>query len=588
MARPPAGRPGPAASRAAHLTAIRLRRLVSLRRALAGLVIALAVVLAALSAAAILGTVSTAREYRDGSQQALARQTAANNVLVTLLSAQTANRGYTLARRGDDLRQYGAATDRYPRSIERLQRVVSGEPELEALVDGVDAAAGAWFVEAVQTLRLIFQDRLVAALDRVNEGVGEDAFRDFRAEHNRLLAQIDLVRRDALAAADERRRLVLAVILGAALLALVVTAAVSFALWRRVGGPVAALAAGVRRVAGGTLTQPVRPSKGSVRELAELVAGFNTMQREVRDERESVAAAARREATQKTERSLWETVQAGLLPQRLAGVPGLRIAARYQPAERALLVGGDFYDAVALPDGRLALMVGDMAGHGAQSAAQAAGLRFGWRTLVAVNPNPAAVLAALNVQMREPDQRVQGLFASILYVLIDPRGGISFAPAGHPAPFLLTAAGCRPLETTVNGPLLGIVDEGHWPVTHAALPPGGTLVLYTDGLVEARRGGGDTFGDDRACGVLEAERRSALETRIERLIDAARRHEDARLRDDVVVLAVERPVAAFTPPPVHHGRQSAAVPSGNGVANNGDAPSIPAPARGVPVGPPSG
>ena len=65
-------------------------------------------------------------------------------------------------------------------------------------------------------------------------------------------------------------------------------------------------------------------------------------------------------------------------------------------------MGGDFYDAIALVDGRLAVMVGDMAGHGAQAAAQAAGLRFGWRTLVSVNPNPAAVLAALNAQMAQP------------------------------------------------------------------------------------------------------------------------------------------------------------------------------------------
>ena len=78
-----------------------------------------------------------------------------------------------------------------------------------------------------------------------------------------------------------------------------------------------------------------------------------------------MAAAARREAAQRTERELWETVQNGLLPARLPSVRGLKLAARYRPAERALLVGGDFYDAMTLPDGRLAVMVGDMAGHGA-------------------------------------------------------------------------------------------------------------------------------------------------------------------------------------------------------------------------------
>ena len=116
-------------------------------------------------------------------------------------------------------------------------------------------------------------------------------------------------------------------------------------LWRRVGGPVALLSEGVGRVTRGRLTDPIPPSDDAVRELAELMEGFNLMQREVREERDAVAAAARREAAQRTERDLWETVQNGLLPARLPGVRGLRLAARYRPAERALLVGGDFYDA---------------------------------------------------------------------------------------------------------------------------------------------------------------------------------------------------------------------------------------------------
>jgi hypothetical protein len=77
-------------------------------------------------------------------------------------------------------------------------------------------------------------------------------------------------------------------------------------------------------------------------------------------------------------------------------------------------------------------------------------------------------------------------------------------------------------------------------------------VLYTDGLIEARRGA-DTFGIERACEVLAAERRSALEQRVARVIAAARRHEDQRLRDDVVIVAVERPVPlpwAPSAPPV--------------------------------------
>jgi len=511
-------------------------------------------VLGLLIVAAIVGTVVTARDYRTGAQEALVRQAAANQLLVNLLNAQTAQRAYILLGRGDDLQDYLAARDRYPRGIGRLGSVVSGEPDLERAADSVDRSAQRWFAEAVAQIQLVRQKRRNVAVARVNRGVGDERFQVFRNEHARLLQEVEEKRLHGLAAADRNRSLTLISIVGAAALALLMVVIASRALWIRVGGPVGSLADGVRRVARGRLSEPVPAGDSAVRELAELVVGFNIMQSDVLQERDAVAAAARREATQKTERHLWETVQAGLLPQRLPGVPGFRVAARYQPAERALLISGDFYDAVALTDGRLALMVGDMAGHGAPAAAQAAGLRFGWRTLVAVNPNPAAVMAALNVQMSIPGHRTEGLFASLLYVLVEPRGGVSFAPAGHPPPLLLTASGCRALEPRATGPLLGVVDEADWPVSHAALPPGGTLVLFTDGLIEARRGASDTFGVERACEVLEAERRSALETRVERLIDAARRHDDEHLRDDVVVVAVERPVQALPTPGSPNGR----------------------------------
>lgn len=508
---------------------------------LAALVAALALVLGVLIAVALLGMITTARDYRDGAERALSRQTVATQLLIDLLSAQSANRAYILLARGDDLSAYTTARDRYPSEMAALVDALDGQPDLEASADAVDRTAGLWFAEAVELIRLRRTGRADEARRRINEGISEARFNAFRAEHARLVEEIENVRLEGLAENDRRRRLTFYSIAAAALLTLLMVAVASRQLWRRVGGPVALLSAGVGRVTRGRLSDPIPASREAVRELAELMDGFNLMQREVRQERDAVTAAARREAAQKTERKLWETVQNGLLPERLPAVRGLRLAARYRPAERALLVGGDFYDAVVLPDGRLAVMVGDMAGHGAPAAAQAAGLRFGWRTLVSVNPNPAAVLAALNHQMATPDQRAEGLFASIIYMLIDPGGSVSFAPAGHPPPFLLTAAGCQPQEPLRSGPLLGVFDEAEWPVTHTALPPGGTIVLYTDGLIEARQGA-DTFGVERACAVLADERRSALELRVERLIEAARRHEDQSLRDDVVIVAVERPV----------------------------------------------
>ena len=148
-------------------------------------------------------------------------------------------------------------------------------------------------------------------------------------------------------------------------------------------------------------------------------------------------------------------------------------------------------------------------------------------------------MANLNAQLTGSEERSQGIFASLVYALIDPDGGVEFALAGHPPPLILGPEGATAARADARGPLLGVFDEARWPVVRAELPPGGTLVLYTDGLLEARQGA-DLFGPDRACAVLTAERRAALEERLARLVEAARRHDSENLRDDVVVLGVER------------------------------------------------
>jgi serine phosphatase RsbU (regulator of sigma subunit)/CHASE3 domain sensor protein len=511
----------------------------SLRGVLVRLVAALAAVLGVLIAVAIVGILTTSGDYRSNVLLSLDRQAAANQLLIDLLNAETGNRGYTLTGRGLYLQPYRETRARYPEDLARLRDLVSDEPELREAVEAVDRRAQLWFDEARNLIALRRQRMQAEAIARITSGLATLRFDAFRAEHAALVEKLEDLRADSLASTDRRRLLTLVTIVAAAALAFLVVALAAGQLWRRIGGPIALLAAGVGRVARGRFTDPVPPSPGAVRELAELSVGFNDMQFVLVEQRDTVAQAARREAAQQTERRLWETVQMGLLPARLPQVPDMRLAARYQPAEPGLLIGGDFYDACLLKDGRLALMVGDVAGHGAPAAGRAAGLRFGWRTLVEVDPDPAKVMAALNAQMGNRDDRAEGLFASLCYALVDTEGNVSFAPAGHPPPILLTPEGSHLLTPHAAGPLLGVLDRSEWPVTRITIPIGGTLVLYTDGLVEARKEA-DTFGTERARRVLESERRSALEVRVQRLIDAARRHDAENLRDDVVVLACER------------------------------------------------
>ena len=255
----------------------------SLRRVLAALVAGLAVVLEPiLIAAAIIGILSTASDYRDGAERAQGRQQVANALLTDLLSAQSANRAYILLPSGDNLAEYQVARDQYPAAMEELRERVRGEPELEASADAVDGRQ-LWFAEAeVGLIRLRRQGREQEAIRRINQGLGEARFNAFRTEHSRkLLEGIERERADALAANDRRGLLTFAAICAAALLTLIVVGVASASSGAGSGGRwrCSARAAASPR---GRLSDPIPPSRDAVRELAELMEGFNLMQRRSR------------------------------------------------------------------------------------------------------------------------------------------------------------------------------------------------------------------------------------------------------------------------------------------------------------------
>ncbi len=176
-----------------------------------------------------------------------------------------------------------------------------------------------------------------------------------------------------------------------------------------------------------------------------------------------------------------ERFQADLLP---ADLPE-GVVTHYVASEKRMLLGGDFLDAVRTPDGGLALLVGDVCGHGPRAAALAARLRASWRTLATagVPLERLDVLDAIVVSERPDDD----LFATVVVAHVDADGRrLRWALAGHP-PALLDANGrVETLEDEGRGPALGLVSGIPWPVAERALPSRWTLVLYTDGLIEAR------------------------------------------------------------------------------------------------------
>ena len=183
------------------------------------------------------------------------------------------------------------------------------------------------------------------------------------------------------------------------------------------------------------------------------------------------------------ERGVAETLQCSLLPDRLPDVPGLRLAARYRAGGVGTQVGGDWYDVVPLPGGRVGLVMGDVVGHDLHAASSMGQLRNALRACAADGAEPEEVLQKLNRLCVTQDL---GEMATVVYAVLDPvTSVVQIANAGHLPPLLVAGQERRYLEATPCPPV-GVVREAQFTSTSYALPAGSVLVLFTDGLVERR------------------------------------------------------------------------------------------------------
>jgi len=185
-----------------------------------------------------------------------------------------------------------------------------------------------------------------------------------------------------------------------------------------------------------------------------------------------------------SERTIAETLQQSVLPQALPEVEGVTFAARYLPGESGVDVGGDWYDAFALGDGRIALVVGDVVGKGVDAAATMGQLRNSLRAFASEHQDPAEVVKRLSTMV---EMHVDAPFATLAYLVLDLHDGrCRYVVAGHPPPLLVEPSGAaRYLEDGRTLPL-GVDGDATPEVAETTLDTGATIVLYTDGLVERR------------------------------------------------------------------------------------------------------
>ncbi|WP_328321544.1 SpoIIE family protein phosphatase [Streptomyces sp. NBC_00388] len=216
------------------------------------------------------------------------------------------------------------------------------------------------------------------------------------------------------------------------------------------------------------------------------------------------AASAALNARQYTQRvALARDLQAGLLLPEVPDVPGAEIATYYHPAGEGLDIGGDFYDIFALADGTWAFMLGDVCGRGAIAATTTALVRHTARAVAPLLPGPDAVVRAINRALLDrPDSHGTG-FVTLVYGHLTPTPhglDITLVRAGHTLPLLIDAHTAQPVSS--EGSLLGVTVDPDLPARRIHLRPTESLLLYTDGITEARDRDGEQFGEERLAHAL--------------------------------------------------------------------------------------
>ncbi len=248
------------------------------------------------------------------------------------------------------------------------------------------------------------------------------------------------------------------------------------------------------------------------------------------------------------EKIIAETLQKSLMPSINNPVSGFGVAGRYCPSLKDAEVGGDFYDLFDLPDGRKGFVIGDVSGKGLQAAVYTAMAKYMLRAYADKNSDPAHVLTELNGAIC--DYTSDETFITLVYATLNPDTGVvSYANAGHDQPLIYRAATgtVEPMPTT--GRAIGIAKGAEYHKRTVTLFPGDFLLLYTDGITDAR-GRQGFFDIEGLSQVVVANAGCGEESIVQAVYDAACAHADGDLGDDaavVVLKAAERTERRINP-----------------------------------------
>lgn len=235
-------------------------------------------------------------------------------------------------------------------------------------------------------------------------------------------------------------------------------------------------------------------------------------------------------------------LQANLAPEPLPDVDAIVLGAAYRPAAEALRIGGDFYHVAPEPDGGVTFFFGDVCGKGAEAAALAGQVRQSLRTLALVESEPLRTLCLLNQALLGVGSRFTTLVAGSARPTSDGGLAVVTAGGGHLPPLVLRCDG-RVEEVEVDGMLVGVLPDAVFGLTESRLGPGELMLLYSDGVTEARGGptGDALYGEERLARDLSTWRGMPAGAVTERVELLTTQWLAGRPHDDIAVLAIQAP-----------------------------------------------
>lgn len=436
-------------------------------------------------------------------------------------------RGFALTGEQSFVRQYRDQRLE-ERALETEMRAhLADEPSLLNHADQMQDAMAEWRREAVAPILGAAPDQRIRIGARLVGGPGQRLFNRVRSADESLdqalEARHDEIHAQILAA---RSRLNTA-LLATSALALAVVVASAWAMHRWITVPVNVLSARTDQVAGGDLDTHIR---GVGPPEFERI-GVNVERMRLRIMNELRATSQALEGLEQRA-PLVAGIRGELLPSPDVDLPpGLQVVARLEPAHGVL--AGDWYDVLNLDEQRVGLVVVDVSGHGPH-----AGLRALWLKHLLV---PALHMGlepgeALNWVASEMDLTGEWFATCVIIAVDSSTGACRYANAGHPPPLLFGPDGV--VELAGTGPIFGPLPDQRWRTDSAELGPGKMLVVYTDGITEARNTAGEEFGDERLISLLTSETRGDISALTEDVMNSVHMFGTERLKDDATLAVV--------------------------------------------------